>query len=399
MSDPRQERLFVAKLKKEIGLVSASDHVQQVHGQLRGLPSTRVPLSITVRQSRRKSRLGFQLPFVPYEQAEYGSDARCVLQIWELDRWRGQGRDDDSTARGSRDNELLGEIEGFIKESERRKTRRTFIFLTDQNPAQPAAQSDQNKGRIVIKLAQLQPGGRISAGGIDWPLNVSGEIENRLEIGISIRPKSKTLDFKNKAFPYPVVYLHKISEPPTEEEILHVWREKWKIWKRRKAAHPGWKLDCGVASHHVLQVLGGKRENTTLWTRTRSNNIWYSCTKREYADARERFRKGYRDKILSDVCYAYLGRPRSGNEEPDVKKIELKPGMRIYTAEGCEEGLQGRWNWTDCHMTMYAGNDKILDSVGLSRPEPRPLKPFYAGRADMFIVLRVLDPFVDMRDA
>jgi len=75
----------------------------------------------------------------------------------------------------------------------------------------------------------------------------------------------------------------------------------------------------------------------------------------------------------------------------------LQPGMRIYTAEGCEEETPGRWKWKHCHMTMYAGDDMILDSVNLNKPNPRPLEPFYVSPHTMFVVLRVLDPFWDMR--
>jgi hypothetical protein len=419
--------------------------------QKRQLPSTRTPMIIKLRPAT-KGKLRFQLPFVPQDKYEYPSDARCVLQVWELDRYKSlvrgvsgsTGENDESV---NKDNELLGEIEGFVKQTEKRtkKSEAKFIFVADQNLVAPSDLNDQKKQRITIKINRIAED-RISIYLDDWVLDVTGEIETRLEIGISMREVSEKIDFKTREFPYPVLYLHKISQPPNPDEIKSVWKEKWNVWKyKQKLEHIG----CDVAARQVSEVMGGRWKETTIWRRPTKGG-WYRCTMKDGDEAFARWEAGFEDALFADqrldgsiesvVCRIYKGKPYT--DVNGVKRCEsddhpLKPGYLIYTAESClswpcnpdyndkakegycfncaEEPGSG-WLWHYCHFVMYHDYDvgtwriwpqgsphyhktgMILDTVNLNEPTPRIFKPWYAvDNKTRFVVLRIHDPFTDMR--
>jgi len=422
-SSPKRPFLAVPKVASVPELADA---------QKRQLPSTRIPLKINLRPAY-KSKLKFQLPFVPQNQPEYPSDARCVLRVWELDRYKrlvsgvlgSESENDKSVGSGGEDNELLGEIQGFVKQLNKWE----FIFLADQNPEASSDQSDQTTQRITLRIPRLLQNGAINVD--DWVLNVTGEIETRLEIGISICEASKKLDdktdFKTKEFPYPVVHLHKISQPPTPDEFLSVWKEKWNIWKKGGRTHIG----CDVAARQVCEVMGGKWSNTTVWRRPSaakgSKKSWYRCTWLEGDEALKRIEKGFGDRIVinrksdnsieSVVCRVFKGKPYEDEngkkrcEFDDLNDYPLNPGMLIYTAElwlkwpcddkdcfNCKTETGPGWRWHSNHFVMYHDNDQVLDSVNLAEPEPGPLGPVWVEEeSKIFVVLRIHDPFSSIR--
>ncbi|MGA1870540.1 MAG: hypothetical protein ACMUJM_18540 [bacterium] len=216
----------------------------------------------------------------------------------------------------------------------------------------------------------------------------------------------------------PMIYRKEEEQKlPTPEELLEAWLNKWKKWKqfkaRKEARGEDWKLDCGVAARQVLLSLGGKRHKTVFKPK------WHPtfCKPKEGKEALSRGNSGIHDKIESDVCYMHSGKGRNVS----VDTFTLKPGMLLYTAEQArpfsEEEIEERtqktkpskkqkmkkwlesiWRWDSRHMVMYFGEDKILDTVSLTKPSPRPFKPFYvASQSDCFVVLRIYDPFIHLR--
>ena len=224
------------------------------------------------------------------------------------------------------------------------------------------------------------------------------------------------------------------KKPPTKKEIHEAWLEKWEWWKKQKrkykkkleAQYPNdpdrvadeldqFSIDCGVKARQVLLSLGGERHKTVF------RGKWHPdyCKPEEGKQARSRYKAGKWDKINSDTLYTYNGKGTTATETA----FSLEPGMLIYSAEKARpfteeevekiakkkkgeerrektrKWLEKIWRWENRHMVMYYGDgDKILDSVNLARPTPRSFPHnFYAEEAELFVVLRVYDPFIDMR--
>jgi hypothetical protein len=226
---------------------------------------------------------------------------------------------------------------------------------------------------------------------------------------------------------------NKETKPPTKREVHEAWIEKWKWWKKLKrrrrqkleAQYPNdpdkveeeidkFRIDCGAKARQVLLSLGGRRFNTTVvkgsWDPT-------YCRPEEGKQARSRYRAGKWDKIANDELHVFSGKGAAA----DPTTFPLKPGMRIYTAEKAKSfteeeierivakkkrkkaktrrKLRKLWRWENRHMVMYYGDgNNILDSIGLAYPNPRPFPHnFYSEKAELFVVLRVYDPFKDLR--
>lgn len=204
---------------------------------------------------------------------------------------------------------------------------------------------------------------------------------------------------------------------PEARELIKEWK---KLVKEQRKKPKGDRMDCGVAARHISKKEGGKGRSETQVLYAKPHHI--VCAEKDIKDAKERYNNGYPDRIEKsaiegdDRYFIYIHRgngaidlendPGSYYEQVLDRRIELKPGMLLYSSESFSDAREGKekWmryykctedysRWSRHHMVMYVGNGKVMDLWLNKNADPKQWKDVYAGTPKFFVTLSVLDPF------
>jgi len=182
---------------------------------LRNLPSNFTPLKIRIQPCRTSETHRQACTYIPAAETAYPEEARCFIQIWELDQWsRGRGSftrrrsgTEQDTAAQEGQNEFLAEFGGFIKEDDRNR----YSFVTDETRTTiPSASDDRGTGKLILKIAQLQ-NDTIAETPLEVTVPIRGEVETRLEIGIAYQDSAEQRSYTDE-YSRPVYHIWNMSK-------------------------------------------------------------------------------------------------------------------------------------------------------------------------------------------
>jgi hypothetical protein len=190
--------------------------------QIKPSQSNLIPLEIRVRLSANKKDVQ-KCKYISSKEkeTEYPDDARCYIQIWELDSWtvetkkkgktvKETGKDKDSTITKSdktKKNDFLAEFGGFIKEVKKGKE---YKFVTDgKGTTIPKAPTDKKLGKLLLKMDQLQKDGPTIKKDVTVP--IQGEVETILEIGVVYQETANQQSYTDN-YSRPVYHIRNMSK-------------------------------------------------------------------------------------------------------------------------------------------------------------------------------------------
>lgn len=182
---------------------------------LRNLPSNFTPLKIRIQPCRASETQSQTCKYIPEAETDYPEEARCFIQIWELDQWsrgrgpstrRRSGTEQDTAAQESQ-NEFLAEFGGFIKQV----TGNRYRFVTDGTGITiPSASDDRGTGKLILRIDKLQDN-TITGTPLEEKVPIQGEVETRLEIGVAYQDSAGQRSYTDE-YSRPVYHMWNMSK-------------------------------------------------------------------------------------------------------------------------------------------------------------------------------------------
>lgn len=200
-------------------------------------------------------------------------------------------------------------------------------------------------------------------------------------------------------------------ERPTTPELIKAWKKLFfeEIKKPKKK-----RIDCGDASRNIATNFGGNGRTNPHILYAKPHHI--VCSEIDIEEAENRF-EHLPDRIAEEngTYYLYVYEGDFDMIDPEIhhevlleRKIELKPGMLLYSAETSRDARTNdkwkKWSrfykctndysrWEKHHMVMYVGEGKVMDIWLNEDGDPKVWEPVYSGKPTLFVALTVLDPF------